>query len=119
VQEELIKKYLESIDAKASMIKTLWEKFLQGDKSVLDEIRLHAHSLKRSGATFGFPEISDAGRDLEQAHDNELLDRVNNLLNILGRVTARKTSSAANEIDSALKSVEFSRQAPYYRTQPG
>ena len=45
-------KYLESIDAKASMIKTLWEKFLQGDKSVLDEIRLHAHSLKRTGATF-------------------------------------------------------------------
>jgi len=118
VQEELIKKYLESIDAKASMIKTLWEKFLQGDKSVLDEIRLHAHSLKGSGATFGFPEISDAGRDLEQAHDNELLDRVNNLLNILGRVTARKTSSAANEIDSALKSVEFSRQALIIERNP-
>ncbi len=118
VQEELTRKYLESIDAKAMIIKTLWEKFLQGDKSVLDEILLHAHSLKGSGATFGFPEISDAGRELEQAHDNELLDRVNNLLNILGRVTARKMPSAANEVESPPKAVEFSRQALIIERNP-
>ncbi len=118
MQEELTRKYLESIDAKALMIKTLWEKFLQGDKSVLDEILLHAHSLKGSGATFGFPEISDAGRDLEQARDNELLDRVNNLLNILGRVTARKIPGAANEVEVPPKSVEFSRQALIIERNP-
>ena len=60
MQEEMIQKYLASIEAKGLIIKTLWEKFLQGDKTVLDEIRLHAHSLKGSGATFGFPEISEA-----------------------------------------------------------
>lgn len=118
MQEELIKKYLESIETKGLLIKTLWEKFLHGDKSVLDEIRLHAHSLKGSGATFGFPEISEAGKKLEEAHDNELLENVNELLNILGRVTTKKIPTAVSEEESPRAEVKFSRKALIIERNP-
>ena len=114
----MIKKYLESIEAKGLLIKTLWKKFLHGDKSVLDEIRLHAHSLKGSGATFGFPEISEAGKKLEEAHDNELLEKLNELLNVLGRVATKKISTAVNDEKSPLEKIEFSRKALIIERNP-
>jgi DNA-binding response OmpR family regulator/HPt (histidine-containing phosphotransfer) domain-containing protein len=100
MQEELTIKYLESLEEKSVLIKTLWEQFLLGDKEILSEIKRHAHSLKGSGATFGFPEISEAGGELEHAGDSELLDKVNALFNVIGRITANgkaKSAKAANE----------------------
>lgn len=90
MQEQLIAKYLESLQKKADRINGLWEGHLQGDAKAFDSIRLEAHSLKGSGATFGFPEISDAGRDLEQANDTEFRDKMVALLNLLGSVTATR-----------------------------
>jgi DNA-binding response OmpR family regulator len=98
--EELTIKYLESLEEKSVLIKKLWGQFLAGDKEILTDIKLHAHSLKGSGGTFGFPEISEAGSELEHASDKELLDKVNALLNVIGRVTSKrraKTLEAANE----------------------
>lgn len=85
----MLQKYLASLEDKARTIKALWEKKLEGDPSALDEIRLHAHSLKGSGATFGFPEISKAGAELEKANDTEFRDKLVYLLNLLGSKSAR------------------------------
>jgi len=89
MQEELIQKYLESLEKKSKRIHSLWEDHLQGDAAAYDSIRMEAHSLKGSGATFGFPEISEAGRDLEQANDTECRDKLISMLNLLGSISAK------------------------------
>jgi len=94
MQEALLNKYLESLESKAKTIKALWERYLEGDKGVLDDIRLHAHSLKGSGGTFGFPDVSKAGGELEKANDTEFRDKLVALLNVLGRESARKSKQA-------------------------
>lgn len=116
--EELQKKYLASLEEKSETIKSLWEQFLQGDKSVLEEIRRHAHSLKGSGATFGFPEISEAGRQLEAANDTDLLNSLNALLNIIGRVTANKRSSNSIQQEQAGNDIHPSRDALIIQRNP-
>lgn len=98
MQDQLRQKYLASLEEKAGVIKALWEQFLQGDRSVLPEIKRHAHSLKGSGATFGFAEISESGKQLEEASDADLLESVNDLLNLIGRVTANASSKPTDNI---------------------
>jgi len=90
MQDQLIEKYLTSLEQKAEKINGLWEDHLKGKSDALDGIRLEAHSLKGSGATFGFPEISDAGRALEEANDTDFRDKLISLLNLLGSMTAKK-----------------------------
>jgi DNA-binding response OmpR family regulator len=104
--EELTIKYLESLEEKSVLIKKLWEQFLAGDKEILTDIKLQAHSLKGSGATFGFPEISEAGSDLEFASDRELLDKLNALLNVIGRVTSNGMVKSLKAAKQELPAVE-------------
>lgn len=89
MQGDLIKKYLESLDKKSRRIHQLWEAHLQGDPGAYEGIRLEAHSLKGSGATFGFPEITEAARDLEQSGEIEFRENIIALLNLLGSIAAR------------------------------
>ena len=121
MQDQLRQKYLASLEEKAGVIKALWEQFLQGDRSVLPEIKRHAHSLKGSGATFGFAEISEFGRQLEEASDADLLDSVNGLLNLIGRVTANASSTPTDNItwqDAANSELNESRDALIIQRNP-
>lgn len=112
MQEELKKKYLESLEEKSATIKSLWERYLEGEHDVLEDIRRHAHSLKGSGATFGFPEITEVGRALEEANETDFRDKLIALFNTLGRISSDKRSSAANDKSlSASESAEASSQA--------
>lgn len=95
MQDELKQKYLESLEKKSRRIHTLWEEHLQGDAGAYEGIRLEAHSLKGSGATFGFPEITEAGSNLEKAGEAEFRERIIALLNLLGSVTAKSKEAPA------------------------
>lgn len=106
MQEELIQKYLESLEAKARKIHGLWERHLEGDADAFDGIKLEAHSLKGSGSTFGYPEISEAGRALEQANYTDFRDKLIALLNLLGSITAHKTQPANDSVASEPESVK-------------
>lgn len=98
MQEQLKQKYLVSLREKAKLIEALFWQYLDGDRKALETLRLHAHSLKGSGATFGFPDISDAGRELEQAGDEDLKVKLETLLRIIKEVAkAGANGNAANE----------------------
>ena len=62
--EELVEKYKSSLAAKADQLKVLVESFQEVGSDAEEEIRLIAHSLYGSGSTYGFPEISEAAREL-------------------------------------------------------
>lgn len=109
--DQLQQQYLASLEKRAGLIKALWQRFLQGEKDVLEEIRLQAHSLKGSGGTFGLPEVSAAGQALESAHDAELRDRINALLNIIGRVTANKPRGSNNNSGQPTAATSNTREA--------
>jgi HPt (histidine-containing phosphotransfer) domain-containing protein len=50
-----------------------------GDPTALDEGRRLGHQLAGTGASFGYPELSERGRELERASNHELrpaLDRL-------------------------------------------
>lgn len=70
----LVQKYLERLQARESFISALIEKYEKGDLSGEDmaELRLEAHQLAGSGATYGFPAISEAGFALEGAIEAKL-----------------------------------------------
>lgn len=51
-----------------------------------EEIRRIAHSLRGSGASYGFPEVTEAAAALEDAESERMPERLANLLNVLTRV---------------------------------
>jgi two-component system cell cycle response regulator len=64
-------------------------------------LRRMAHQLRGSGATYGFPEISESARALEEAPDGELLGPVNLLLD-----TLRKAAESTGEDRASILIVE-------------
>lgn len=68
------------------------------DEAARAAIRRIAHSLKGSGASYGFPRISEAADAAEHASDEELVAQVQGLLEVLRRTIAEgQPESAAAE----------------------
>ncbi|MCH2547449.1 MAG: response regulator [Alphaproteobacteria bacterium] len=61
--------FMEQLLTRTARIAMLHEVLIRGeaDKDQLDELKLQAHSLAGGGGTFGFDDITKAGRDLEDA----------------------------------------------------
>lgn len=73
MQDELRRQYVEALPERLKQLRTLAAGLLKGDQSAIEGIRVLAHSLHGSGATFGLPAISDAARRVEHAAPAELL----------------------------------------------
>jgi HPt (histidine-containing phosphotransfer) domain-containing protein len=61
---------------------------LPGDAEAAARIRQLAHQLAGSGASYGFPAISDAARDAERADNDALADATGRLIEALRRCAA-------------------------------
>ena len=88
MQEELRRQYLASLPERVATLKTLVRDYRLGSqtaaqKEIDEKIRILAHSLYGSGATFGFPAISDAAHKVEHAPPAELLKYVPELAKVL------------------------------------
>ncbi|MBI2191094.1 MAG: response regulator [Planctomycetes bacterium] len=59
----------------------------QGTPAV-ESIRRIAHSLRGSGGSFGFPEVTEAAGALEDAPDGEILSRLEKLLDVLREIAS-------------------------------
>ena len=67
--------------------------FEAGESGAGASIMEIAHMLKGSGGTYGFPEITAAATALEQAPEDQLLERLDELLMIVeGVVVGRRRS---------------------------
>jgi diguanylate cyclase (GGDEF)-like protein len=71
------------------------------DSEAVNSIRRMAHQLRGSGATYGFPEISDSARALEEAAEGDLLGPVSLLLD-----TLRKAAEGGGEDRAAILIVD-------------
>lgn len=56
---------------------------LEGSETAREAVRRQAHSLKGSGQTYGYPEITTAAGPCEAASDEDLLERLQALLDVL------------------------------------
>lgn len=86
MQDELRRQYVEALPERLKQLRTLAAGLLKGDQSAVEGIRVLAHSLHGSGATFGLPAISDAARRVEHAAPAELLKAIPELANVLKAV---------------------------------
>ncbi|EKD27174.1 MAG: response regulator receiver protein [uncultured bacterium] len=88
--DELKEWYKESLIARIEALETVRESFKQDGEKVLASIRRIAHSLKGSGGTYGFPEISKAADILEKASVEEIPMKIATLISILKEVTGER-----------------------------
>ncbi|MER2519299.1 MAG: response regulator [Bdellovibrionales bacterium] len=73
----MIQKYLERLQTRELLLSTLIEKIESGPLANADRnaLRKEAHQLAGSGATYGFPSISEAGFALEAALEAKLAEK--------------------------------------------
>ncbi|UCH62875.1 MAG: response regulator [Fidelibacterota bacterium] len=77
---EALKAHIDALEASSKALQTQ-------DPDALNSIRRIAHTLKGSGGTVGFPEISAAAAELEEAEDEQIPPRLESFLTLLHQVT--------------------------------
>ena len=112
MQEQLLNQYIDSLNSKVGRIDSLLQKFNEGNSKAGDNIRLLAHTLHGSGASFGFPEISEAGKNAELADNESLPAKLLELKGIMETVVTNhrgntgvassKTSDAEQDVANAV-----------------
>ncbi|MEY4642411.1 MAG: Alkaline phosphatase synthesis transcriptional regulatory protein PhoP [Pseudomonadota bacterium] len=93
MQDDLTRQYLASINERIEAIKILVREYRAGDVEIDRKIRLMAHSLHGSGATFGFPEISVAAKEVELAEDKDLIRKLTLLVKVLKDAPAKASEA--------------------------
>lgn len=125
MQDELRRQYIESLPERLTQLRALITELRAGNAAAEQGIRMLAHSLYGSGATFGLPAISEAARHVEQATAADLLKQLPALVNVLKGVIKDGVQNAQGqaailliEDDKACSSMIQSvlrRLAPDYR----
>ncbi|MEE9465877.1 MAG: diguanylate cyclase, partial [Candidatus Neomarinimicrobiota bacterium] len=84
--DDLKRLYRQALAARIDALEAAKAAFLDYEPDALDSLRRLAHSLKGSGGTYGFPNITDAAATLEGAAGDEVVPRTDALLQILKEV---------------------------------
>lgn len=77
--------YRESLVSRIDALQSARKSLGQGSQEALESIRRIAHSLRGSGGTFGFPEITEAAARVEEANDDEIPPALDTLIDLLKR----------------------------------
>lgn len=125
MQEELQKKYLASLPERVEELKTSGRLLQQGNAVAEQTLRTLAHSLHGSGATFGFPQISDSARAAEHAATEQLPQKIVDLVQVIQQIITAAPGQAAGLIDiliidddtalAASLQAGFTAKSPEYR----
>jgi DNA-binding response OmpR family regulator/HPt (histidine-containing phosphotransfer) domain-containing protein len=84
--DELYRQYLKSLSDNIEEFRMLARELRTGNPEAEKRVRAIAHTLHGSGGTFGHPEISEAGRDVEHAEPASLVRQLVNLVQVLKTV---------------------------------
>ncbi|MEX2130761.1 MAG: response regulator [Pseudohongiellaceae bacterium] len=109
---DLKEQYRHALAEKIQTIKILLNDFREGRMEAIDKLRLIAHSLRGTGTTFGFPEITDAARKVEHADHAEMMPLWPQLMKVLFEVTA--TGPGASPQRKLLNTEENSASRPHH-----
>jgi two-component system cell cycle response regulator len=85
---ELKSWYRERLLSRIVALEEVRERLKTRKPESIEAVRRIAHSLQGSGGTYGFPEITESARLLEDADDRDLLSRLEALIKTLGSVHA-------------------------------
>ncbi len=118
MQEELLAQYIDSLKAKIERIDSLLSKFNEGNSKAGDNIRLLAHTLHGSGTSFGFPEISEAGKNAELADKEALAEKLLELKTVLEGVVANKSKTISSNGEKAEENSQQSDFLSDNKSQP-
>ena len=86
--DDLRRLYREALVARIDALQVARQAFLAGDQEGVDSIRRLAHTLKGSGGTYGFPEITEAAEALEAGEADQAIPLLDTLLGILREVAS-------------------------------
>lgn len=86
--ESLQQHYREALSARIEALETARRVLIDGDIDALDTIKRIAHSLKGSGGTYGFGEITVVASAVDLAGPGDLVEKVDALLAVLRNVAA-------------------------------
>ena len=112
MNEELLRQYIISLQKRAERLTALKVKVAEGNTKADENIRLMAHSLHGSGLSFGFPEVTEAGRAVEHADHDNLPAKLDNLIKVLNDIVSN--SMAAKP--AAPEAVTEKSEAPLNKT---
>jgi two-component system cell cycle response regulator len=85
---ELKNWYRERLSTRIAALEEARAGLQKGDPEAVDSVRRLAHSLRGSGATYGFPEITESARAVEEAEDKGLVECAEALIRTLRTVHA-------------------------------
>lgn len=83
---ELQSSYLRGLAAKLDTLNLAKRELLSDSEEAAETLRRVAHQLKGSGATYGFPKISEAAESVEESELEEIYFNTNRLIEILKKV---------------------------------
>ncbi len=86
--DDLKRLYREALAARIDALEAARQALLAGESEGVDSIQRLAHTLKGSGGTYGFPEITEAAAALETAEADQTIPLLDTLLGILREVAA-------------------------------
>jgi diguanylate cyclase (GGDEF)-like protein len=92
--DEMKRIYREALHARIEALGSAGRLLDEGDEEAADSIRRLAHSLKGSGGTYGFPEISNVAAIVESASDDQLRKSLDELMTVLKEIAAGGQSLA-------------------------
>ncbi len=95
-EDQLKADYVKKIDGLVKALETASQSFQSGDPGAENSVRRIAHMLRGSGATYGFPEITEAAQSVEESADSDLLVELQSLLGVLR--TASLDTQAKDQI---------------------
>lgn len=84
--EELRTWYLDQLRPQLEALENARRALQGGAPGVGDLVRGIAHTLRGSGATYGYPEISEAASSLEDAPERQLLPALDGLIDVVERI---------------------------------
>lgn len=86
--DELQQFFRDSIVDQLTALEALADRASRGEADALVQVRTIAHSLKGSGASYGFPEVSEAAARIESSDGDHLAKELADLCATLGSVTS-------------------------------
>lgn len=86
-EEQLRQNYIEKIEAQIEALKIAKQSFQFGDPGAEGSIRRIAHMLRGSGATYGFPEISQSAQSVEESGEDSIISELDHLLAVLSQTS--------------------------------
>ncbi len=96
---ELQRWYREAMGRRVQELTALRNRLEAGNRAACDEARKIGMSLRGSGATFGFPQITELATPVEIARDEDVLRRVEGLISELTSFTTGEGDGSPHALD--------------------